>query len=288
MASAQPTLFRHPELPKVPTHLKMRAQDRITQAKIACNLATYALLSSTRLLPHDKRLQNSRHWYRFPFSLRDKVLWSPALKAWFRPADESATECMLKMPAYEPTGWVEPKPGEVFVDVGAYIGWYSIAASQGVGPAGQVIALEPDAANRRQLQDNLALNCISNVSLVPSAAWSKSGRVGWQASDVPVWHAASGNGDGAASVEAVAIDDLVRQMQLPRVDWIKMDIEGGEVAALEGASSTLQRFHPTLFIELHETFAAVSKFLRPYGYSTTRVEFDLEPEKHGWLLACHQ
>ena len=234
-----------------------------------------------------RALDSDFHWYKFPFPLRHRVLWSPALQAWFRPSDESALEGMLKMPDYEPTDWVQPKPGEVFIDVGAYIGWYTIVASRGVGPAGRVVALEPDAANRHQLEDNLALNGIGNVSVVPSAAWSKSGRVGWQASDVPVWHAASGNGNGAASVEAVTIDDLVRQMRLPRVDWIKMDIEGGEVAALEGASSTLQAFHPTLFIELHETFDAVTKFLRPFGYSNTHVEFDIEPEKHGWLFACH-
>ena len=255
-----------------------------TTAKVVCNLATYALLRSARALQHD-RVNSPWHWYRFPFSLRQDVLWSPTLQAWFCPADESAIECMLKMDHYKPVDWVNPKCGELFIDVGAYVGWYSIRASRLVGPSGQVLALEPDSRNRFQLEANVPLNQLKNVRVISSAAWSKSGRVRWHASSVPVWNSVSENADDIAFVEAIAIDDLVRDMKLHRVDWIKMDVEGGELGVLEGANETLRRFHPSLFIELHENFEPISSLLETYGYQVVHLAFDQEPQKHGWMLA---
>ena len=263
--------------------MKTYGQRIVTTAAILCNLTIYAVV---RQLSRRKRgwLQSGLHWYRFPFSLRNRVLWSPALKAWFCPMDEDAIEGMLKLPEYEPVHWVAPAPGDVFIDVGAYVGWYSIYSSRLVGPSGRVVALEPDSVNRRQLERNIALNEVKNVCVVPRAAWSRTGSVGWHASSVPMWHSIDPD-HGQDSVEAISVDELVRQMDLRRVDWMKLDVEGAELGVLEGTNDTLHRFHPALFIELHETFDAVQTFLATHGYQTVHLAFDQEPRRHGWILA---
>ena len=255
-----------------------------TTVKVLCNKIVYSVARSVLKPPPNGWLHSRWHWFRSPFSLRHQVLWSESLHSWFCPEDESALECMLHLPSYEPVAWSAPKAGDVYLDIGAYIGWYTIQASAAVGPSGCVIALEPDATNRRQLQNNIALNRLSNCLTVPKAAWDHNEMIGWRASDVPVWHKADADG-GANLIQAITIDALVNEFSLKRVDWIKMDIEGGEMEALWGAEKTLRLFSPALFIEVHETMDPVTRFLTKSGYKIEQASFDQPPDHHGWILA---
>jgi FkbM family methyltransferase len=261
-----------------------RGQNAAVSSRLYLNRLVYSFIRSTFKTPERGWIHSRWHWYRFPFTMRNSVLWSPFLKAWFLPEDDSAIECMLRQPDYEPVSWVNPQSGDVFLDVGAYIGPFAILAAKAAGATGKVFALEPDPKNRRQLEKNLALNGITNCTVVPLAAWSRGGRIGWRNADQPDWHRASED-TVTGTTEAISIDDLVAHYSLDRVDWIKMDIEGGEVEALKGAQMTLERFHPILFIEIHETDAELKSFLPPLGYSIERQRFDQPPNHHGWLLA---
>ena len=264
--------------------LEARGRSPRTTAKVLCNKLLYAGVRIIGKPPREGWVHSHLHWSRYPFSLRRETLWSSPLRAWFCPADESAIECMLHLPNYEPVRWVAPRPGEVFLDAGAYVGWYSIQAARAVGPSGRVIALEPDPVNRSQLERNLKLNDIQNTTVVPCAVWSGTGRVGWRPGDQPVWHRVGEAGE-SGKIEAISVDDLVKRLGLPRVDWIKLDIEGAEVEALRGASETLRRFRPTLFIEVHETREPVCTLLTQFGYSLEREQYDQPPDRHGWILA---
>jgi FkbM family methyltransferase len=266
----------------MPTHGMTPA----TTAKVLCNRITYALVHGIAKAPEGGWLYSRWHWYRSPFSLRKHILWSRPLGAWFYVEDEISIENMLQMPAYEPVSWVSPKAGDIFIDVGAHTGWYTIHSAKAVGSAGRVIALEPDDSNRRQLERNLSLNKITNYSIVPSAAWSRSGAVQWSLGEVSVWHKID-EARGTKTVPAITLNELVSQLSLPRVDWIKMDIEGAEVEAIKGADEVIKRFRPILFIEIHETFESVKRLLAGLGYSIDNVEFDQAPDRHGWILARH-
>lgn len=255
-----------------------------TTARVLCNKIAYAFVRSVKKTPEEGWLHSPWHWYRSPFSLRREILWSSPLQAWFCPEDESAMECMLHLPTYEPVGWVSPKPGDIFLDIGAYIGWYSIRAAKAVGPSGRVVALEPDPANRRQLEKNLSLNGLANCTVVPMAAWSGTGKIGWESNDVPVWRKVD-QAQTTAFVRAVTVDSLVDDLDLPDVRWVKMDIEGAEIEALQGAEGVLRRCHPALFIEVHETLGPVSRFLEKFGYSIEQAAYDQPPDRHGWILA---
>jgi FkbM family methyltransferase len=254
-----------------------------TTAKVACNKTIYLINRTLRGRPAAGLVHAEWHWTKHPFSLRHELLWSSALRAWFIPEDESAIECMLHMPAYEPIDWVAPDEGEFFLDAGGYVGWYSILACRAVGNSGRVVALEPDALNRSQLERNLALNKHQNVVILPLAVWSRSGRIGWRHGKEPVWHQAMD--DSETTQESISIDDLVDKLRLTRLDWIKLDIEGGEVEALRGAGRTLRDYHPKLFIEIHETSAAIAGLLQQAGYTVTRELYDQPPNRHGWVLA---
>lgn len=266
--------------------MRIHGQTAGTTAKVLVNRMAYGAIRAVTKQPPEGWLYSRWHWYRYPFDLRGHVMWSAPLKAWFHPEEDSAIECMLHMPSYEPVDWVSPGPGDVFVDVGAYIGWYAIQAARMVGQTGRVIALEPDASNRRQLEANLSLNGISNCTVVPLAAWSSAKGVGWHSDEVPVWRRVD-HLHATTSVPTVTIDALVTELCLRDVQWIKMDIEGAETEALRGAEEILRRYHPVLFIEIHETLGVVRAFLEGLGYTIEKSAFDQPPDRHGWILARH-
>ncbi len=69
------------------------------------------------------------------------------------------------------------KPGDLFIDVGAHIGFISLMASKWVGNQGKVIALEPEASNAARFMENIRLNKIDNIDLLPMAAGSEDKEV---------------------------------------------------------------------------------------------------------------
>jgi len=189
------------------------------------------------------------------------------------------------MQNYEPTEWIVPREGDVFLDVGAFVGWHTIRAARIVGPSGHIVSLEPDPKNRSQLEANLKLNDITNCTISSLAAWSKSGEeVGWYTEKSPdcckveeVW--------SSTTARTTTIDDLIGDLQLDRLNWIKMDIEGGEIEALKGAEMSLRRYRPALFVEVHDTVVAVKDLLARYDYSIEREAYDSSPKPHGWYQA---
>lgn len=256
-----------------------------TTGKVLCNKLSYLLFRVTGQSPQLGWHRSPRHWYRFPFSLRGEVLWSRQLGAWFRPENEASIEFMLHEDNYEPVDWVAPTSGEILLDIGAFVGWHTIRAARIVGSAGRVICLEPDPGNRQQLENNLALNQITNCTVIPLGAWSQTGRkLGWYTEKSPDCCRIDED-ESPRTVQTTTIDDLVSQMRLERLDWIKMDVEGAEVEALRGAERTLREYRPRLFIEIHDTVRPVKELLKLYEYSIEREAYDHSPEPHGWYQA---
>jgi len=262
-----------------------RGWNFVTTGKILFNKAVYSLLRRIRTVPSSGTLQTPWHWNRYPFSLRGNILWSQSMGGWFVPENESAIECMLHMEGYEPVEWVAPQKGDVFLDIGAFVGWHAIRAARIVGPSGRVISLEPDPSNRKQLEGNIALNGITNCEVSPLAAWSKTGKeLGWYTGKSPDCCRVDEAGH-SASVRTTTVDDLVGDLQLDRLNWIKMDIEGGEIEALKGAEKTLRHYHPLLFVEVHDTAAGVKELLKRYDYSIEKEAYDGSLTPHGWYFA---
>lgn len=144
-------------------------------------------------------------------------------------------------------------PGMVVLDIGAFVGWYTLLAARQVGSQGTVYAFEADPRNYQLLSENLRLNHFdSRVVSLPKAVSDKAGEQRFylhggdqsRSSLIP-----SGGEDQSTTVTTVTLDDILDRDL--RVDVVKMDIEGGEVNALRGMREILARAAPTikLFVE---------------------------------------
>ncbi len=173
------------------------------------------------------------------------------------------------------------RPGQTVYDCGANIGYISLLAARHVGAEGRVFAFEALPANRERLQANLALNAEGRVvEVVAKAVAAQSGSLEF------LVHASGGMGKlvGSAGrdenysehieVEALALDDFAYHPGHPLPDLIKLDIEGGEGAALQGMPRLLVEARPRLLIELHGPDAAQSVWLQlsAAGYRLHRME----------------
>ena len=173
------------------------------------------------------------------------------------------------------------RPGDVVVDVGANIGYIAVLLSSLATEAGRVVCLEPDPTNLRELQRNIRWNSLQNVQCIPVAASDSNARIKMH-SGLNAHVAASRDGD--LEVVCRRVDDL----ELGRVNFVKIDVEGHELRVLHGMQGLLTRTRPTLYIELHpslvaarDELAAVHDFLRECGYERFRA-FAYRRRGSGW------
>ncbi len=136
------------------------------------------------------------------------------------------------------------KENQTFVDVGANIGYYTLLAARAVGPKGRVYAFEPDPANFRLLEKNVALNGYHrNVVMVNKALSSESGTAKLYLNPVNRGdHRIYNTRDGRESVdiETLALDEYLKKLD-QKVHFIKMDVQGAEAAALGGMKGLIRK-----------------------------------------------
>jgi FkbM family methyltransferase len=167
------------------------------------------------------------------------------------------------------------KPGQVYYDVGANVGFFVVIAARIVGSSGHVVCFEPLPANASQIEYNARLNHFSNITVRCEALGGSNRTEVFQTSSEPTWGMLSTVGkapeqsSGQIPVQVHTLDSLCKAGHLPAPDVIKMDIEGAEAEALEGAMETLTRYRPLLVIELHRTNASVCAILESLGYVST-------------------
>ncbi len=145
---------------------------------------------------------------------------------------------------------IAPERGDVVIDAGACFGDTTLAFADAVGEAGQVHAFEVVPGNLAVARHNLSLNprFAAQVTLDSRALGQDAGLLYLHGSGPGAVVSAE---PGGVPVPVIPIDDYVEAAGLPRVDFIKMDIEGSEPAALEGARDTLRRWRPKLAISLY-------------------------------------
>ena len=174
------------------------------------------------------------------------------------------------------------RPGMTVLDIGAHHGMYSLLASRCVGPAGRVVAFEPSPRERNALRRHLKLNRARNVDVEGLA-------VGDSATEAELFVAELRN-DGCNSlrppgvpaeripVRVVRLDDWLPQHKLPSVDLVKLDVEGGELAALQGASQSFQAgFRPIILAEVQDVRT------EPWGYPAREIVRFLEHYSYRWF-----
>lgn len=185
-------------------------------------------------------VQNARQTAQLPGGLKLSV----------KLADELATSYLLGK-EFEPdtVDFLQRflQPGDVVLDIGANIGHMSIVAAAKVGAHGKVLAFEPAPAEFAELNLNIQLNSLTNIEPHALAIADAPGRV-------PFYLAGEGlglynstgkpfrtSGMRQIEVEAVRLDDFLKENDVPAVTLVKMDVEGGELAVLRGGDAFFRR-----------------------------------------------
>ena len=143
------------------------------------------------------------------------------------------------------------RPGDWALDIGANVGHYTMRMSQLVGSAGRIIALEPVPDTFALLAANARLFAHANVSLVNAAASDRIATVSFQiprfSHGLPNYYQAHLTSDPAGlAVLALPVDTLALPVT---VRLVKIDVEGHEMAVLQGMRRLLDRDHPILIVE---------------------------------------
>ena len=146
-------------------------------------------------------------------------------------------------------------PGDTVVDIGANIGFYTLESSTLVGPAGRVIAVEAFPEHAQAVRDNVALNGIRNVTLLEVAVGDRESKgvlTRRSGDNLGMFTLGNVEGTDACQVRIDALDEILREQNVDRVDLIKMDIEGSEFRALQGAANIIESKRPTVLLEINE------------------------------------
>ena len=158
------------------------------------------------------------------------------------------------------------RSGDVFLDIGANVGLYTIAAARTVGVCGEVHAFEPCAQTFSRLEENVRLNALRNVSCHRLAlsdtnaeaqlSIAKDGFDAWNSLGKPYM----GEDGGQETVQTVTLDSFVSQHRLEnRITAMKIDVEGWENQVLAGAEKLLSAPNaPALCIEFTEQAAQLA------------------------------
>jgi FkbM family methyltransferase len=208
---------------------------------------------------------------RFPLKLVPPAMVVPVLTGRLRGrrwiAGSAIHRCWLGLYEREKQKVIsqEVRRNTVFYDVGANVGFYSLLASALVG-LGKVFAFEPAPRNLDFLTKHLELNAVANVEILELAVSDKNEVTRFQVEPSGLMgHLSS---DGAIRVQTATLDCLVDGGRILPPDYIKMDIEGAELLALEGASKTVERYRPVIFLATHgrEVHVGCSRLLESWGY----------------------
>ena len=153
---------------------------------------------------------------------------------------------------------VRPASGDTVLDCGANIGLFAAWAASQLGAEGRVVCFEPEPVIAEILEkNNETIGLLGRAAIVRSVLSDSAGEVDFVFDEScftmsRVAEPEDGEaGESRHRVRVQTIDEVVEELGLERVDFIKMDIEGYELPALRGASETLRRFTPKLAISAY-------------------------------------
>ncbi len=166
------------------------------------------------------------------------------------------------------------------LDVGANIGLTAMLMAL-ARPAGEIVAFEASPKNAHYLRRNLALNSIANCQVVQTAVGAHEGHAAFRETAFAAGsHVVRGNIDarppGTVAVPMTTLDRFLGDRGRPRVDFIKLDVEGFEPPVLAGAAETLARDRCPLFMEFNTWCLLVYQNFNPLALAASLIDaFDL-------------
>jgi len=243
-----------------------------TRQKIAgAALIQRGVMILRRIAGRDAEAEVVRRGIRWSLDLREGIDFAIWLLGAFEPGTLRSYARLLR-------------EGDVALDIGANIGAHTLHIARGVGERGRVIAIEPTDFAFGKLRRNLALNPVlaarvdtrQALLVAPGgakepepvyASWPLAAR-----DDLHPLHL--GQLMSTSGARALSLDELLAPLALERIDFIKIDIDGHECAALSGARDALLRYRPVIVMELapyvlrerDTDLAELLGLLAPVGY----------------------
>ncbi len=179
--------------------------------------------------------------------------------------------------------------GTTVLDIGANKGVYSIYMSRAVGPNGKLFAFEAQPELGPLLNNVKESFGLDNMTLLNQGLSSEPGvltmrrdKVG---SGMASFHNELGKGLDEIDIPVIRLDDYLTENDVGPISFIKCDVEGHELQVFEGGARMLERDHPTLLLECHDTEANSGElfgFLTSLGYDG--YFFHVTPKDHASLL----
>jgi len=176
-------------------------------------------------------------------------------------------EFMLKQYEYQRYGMsIKADKDDIVIDAGACWGDTALYFAHEVGSKGKVYSFEFLPSNLKILKNNLSLNPDFRklIDIVERPVWSNSTDTVSYTGLGPGNKIVTNSSTKEEMVTTIAIDDFIEMQNIPKVDFIKMDIEGAEIPALKGAITTLKRDRPKLAIAIYHSiddFVDIPRFI---------------------------
>ena len=173
------------------------------------------------------------------------------------------------------------KPGMTVFDLGANIGWFTLVMAKLVGEKGHVYAFEPDPKYFNILNENIALNNVSNVSTFQLASSNKEGITKFNLNPEFGTYVLDSKtiDENEILVKTTTLDKFCKNGKI-KVDFVKMDVEGSEPKTLEGMSETIQNnpyiqiiseFHPDAINDLDSSPKEYLEMLEKNGFKIFEI-----------------
>lgn len=160
--------------------------------------------------------------------------------------------------------YYEVRKGDVVLDVGGNIGKTAVTFARKAGTDGKVIVLEPDSDIAKALRKNIGEKLdINNVRVLEVGAWNKKGKIELE----------------EKKCKMNTIDNIVDDLRIEKIDFLKMDIEGAELEALEGMKETLKKIDNLVIASYHirngePTAERVKKFLEKHSFEVRMTDYN--------------
>jgi FkbM family methyltransferase len=192
--------------------------------------------------------------------------------------------------------------GKTIYDVGGHIGLITMFFAREAGETGNVVTFEPNPQNYTAILDHINLNNLPNVSVLQMGLGSRRETLEFMVADSGHGTASSEKQNQYQEEEAqiiqIEIDSLDSQIavnNLPKPDFIKIDVEGLELDVLRGMTETISDYKPEIFVELHGVSEKdIVELLLSHQYKIHQVEDGIDITKenlgsvHGHLYATPQ
>ncbi|MBC7534229.1 MAG: FkbM family methyltransferase [Ferruginibacter sp.] len=175
------------------------------------------------------------------------------------------------------------KEGDTVIELGAHIGYISVYYSKLAGPAGKLYVFEPGANNLPYTRVNVGNSKVKNIELVEKAVSDENGKATFYLENI------TGQSNSlvkdyrvtkkihsktftelrknAVEVETIRLDDFIKERNIKKLDFVKIDIEGAEYMAIKGMDHILDILRPTMMIEVTENHEVLFKLLKEKNYT---------------------